>query len=503
MVQNVLFIAPQDLEDLPGLIYSKPELAHCIAFITSLFVPGYGPMRSALTPHALKIVRCNYYISRRSDEDMWTLLQALGVLYLYASPIDAEESEESSPYHPELSFRVLKPLVESLAVYSSIHRSYEDVARGVALSTPEGSNNSALRRYLFWLWLFTSSQQYSLITRTPPTISEDSTIKSAPMLLESIQEDAFIRKILAQVDLYLQWAKAGIRYPNLREWWSSPQSEPDIASTKEMLAEFDKILLDWREKWSLIEHGPAQGMSPGRFNNTTVESLFRYARFHISTYATRALYKAVTESAQVSAPASRLVALSPQLTELFSRSVEAAASWCRFFIDLDPVAIETARYVPAINFTKITFSCVFVIMASEVLTGPDLSLDHHLQSVREAAVCMRELAVDNRAPPRIYADRILQRLQATNTTRLLNAIRIVPHATTSERRGPLVDESLRSAGERDDEPLPTPGLAFSNFPVEGLESYSNADLGFGFSDFNIILENDEDDIFNFDKSWVF
>lgn len=221
-----------------------------------------------------------------------------------------------------------------------------------------------------------------MITRTPPTISEDSTIESAPTLLHDIQENAFVRKILAQVELYLLWAKAGIEYPNLREWWSSPQTELDISSTKEMLTEFDRILLGWRLKWTLAEQTATSRMTPDRFNNTTVESLFRYARFHISTYATRALYKAMTESTQVGASTPRLVALSPQLTELFSRSVEAAASWSRFFIDLDPVAIETARYIPAINFTKITFSCVFVIMAAEVLAGPDLSLDRHLQSVR-------------------------------------------------------------------------------------------------------------------------
>jgi hypothetical protein len=458
-------MTPQDLDDLPSLIHTKIELAYCIAFVTSLFVPGYGPVRASLTTHVLKIVRRNHYISRRSDEDMWTLLQALGILYLYASPVDAEESEGTSPYHPELSFRVLKPLVESLAVYASIHRSYEDIARGFTLTMPECINNPALRRYLFWLWLFTSSQQYSLITRTPPTISEDSTIKSAHMLLRSIQEDAFVRKILAQVELYLLWAKAGIQYPNVREWWSSPQSELDVASTKAMLADFDKILLDWRQKWSLVEHGAISGMSPDRFNNTTVESLFRYTRFHISTYATRALYKAVTESAQVGAPTSRLVALSPQLTELFSRSVEAAASWSRFFIDLDPAAIETARYVPSINFTKITFSCVFVIMASEVLAGPDLSLDHHLQSVKEAAVCMRELAVDDMAPPKIYADRILQRLQATNTGRLLNAIRIVPHSSAPDRWGQSVEDGLHSAAERDNDPFPASGTALSTYPI--------------------------------------
>lgn len=122
-------MAPEDLNDLPSLINEKPELAYSIAFITSFFVPGYARIRASLTPHVLKIVRTNYYSSRRNDEHMWTLLQALGVLYLYASPIDPEEYGGTSPYHPELSFRVLKPLVESLAVYASIHRSYEDVAR--------------------------------------------------------------------------------------------------------------------------------------------------------------------------------------------------------------------------------------------------------------------------------------------------------------------------------------------------------------------------------------
>lgn len=500
-MQNVLFMAPEDLNDLPSLINEKPELAYSIAFITSFFVPGYARIRASLTPHVLKIVRTNYYSSRRNDEHMWTLLQALGVLYLYASPIDPEEYGGTSPYHPELSFRVLKPLVESLAVYASIHRSYEDVARGPPLSNSGSNANPALRRYLFWLWLFTSSQQYSLITRTPPTISEDSTIESAPTLLHDIQENAFVRKILAQVELYLLWAKAGIEYPNLREWWSSPQTELDISSTKEMLTEFDRILLGWRLKWTLAEQTATSRMTPDRFNNTTVESLFRYARFHISTYATRALYKAMTESTQVGASTPRLVALSPQLTELFSRSVEAAASWSRFFIDLDPVAIETARYIPAINFTKITFSCVFVIMAAEVLAGPDLSLDRHLQSVREAASCMRELAVDERAPPRIYADRILQRLESTNTSRLANAIRIVPHTSNQEREISSAEHDSPIVGaQENNRPYPS-ASHLPSFPVEGLDPDSNSDLNFG--DFNVILEDDDDDIFNFDKTWVF
>ncbi|KAK5048492.1 hypothetical protein LTR84_005582 [Exophiala bonariae] len=501
IVQNVLFMAPSDLDDLPSLIQGRPELAYSIAFTTAWFVPGYGPMRASLTPHVLKIVRANHYSMRRTDDDMWTLLQALGVLYLYASPIDSEEPEGSTPHYPELSFRFLKPLVESLAIYASIHRSYEDLTKGVDLVTPSGNFCPALRRYLFWLWLFTSSQQYSLITRTPPTISEDSIIKSAPNLLSAIQDDAFIRKILAQVELYLLWAKSGIKYPNLREWWSSPQAELDIASTKEMLTEFDKILLDWRQKWSLEDNATAPGMNADRFNNTTVESLFRYARFHISTYATRTLYKAMTESTEADPSTSRLVALSPQLTELFSRSVDAAVSWTRFFIDLDPVAIETARYVPAINFTKITFSCVFLIMAAEVLAGPDLNLDRHLQSVRDAASCMRELGVDENAPPRVYANRILRRLQATDTSRLLDAIRIVPHPSSQERQANVCANALSSVDSQDNHRSYGSGSTMPGSSGQTLNPDATTEPDFPFFDFNVFLENDEDDIFNFDKTW--
>lgn len=109
--------------------------------------------------------------------------------------------------------------------------------------------------------------------------------------------------------------------------------------------------------------------------------------------------------------------------------------------------------------------------------------------------------MDERAPPRIYADRILQRLESTNTSRLANAIRIVPHTSNQEREISSAEHDSPIVGaQENNRPYPS-ASHLPSFPVEGLDPDSNSDLNFG--DFNVILEDDDDDIFNFDKTWVF
>ena len=499
-----MFMFREELDDLDDLIKHKPDLAICIAYVSSLFVPGRGTLRKSLSLHVLQIVRRDHDVARLSNQDTWTMLQALSLLYLFALPTDGTASGEESLYHPELSHRALKPLVESVALHASIHRSYEDVMRE-SFDETTNINEAPLKRYLLWLWLFTASQQYALITRTPPTISEDTTIRSAPIVLHNLRGNIFVRRILSQVDLYLLWGRVGLRYPNLREWWSSPYADLDLGSTKAMLQAFNEELEEWRQRWFMAEFQGQLETTPGLHENASIEFAFRYTKFHISTYVTRSLYTAVSESLQSHGRSSRLVALTPPLIELFAQSIEAATKFSRFYIDLDPLLSETSRYVSAISFAKVAFACLYVIMASEVLAGPDLNLNGHLDTVREVAVGMSEIAVDQSAPPKVYADKILQRMQAPSTSRGLNALHIVsnqaeaPSKTADVSRPDRNDTNFsHSTTSSIIHPLATYAVDQDTEPGES----NMFGIGLDFADLNFMLSNEAENFFHVDNDWA-
>lgn len=507
ILTNVVFVLREELEDVNGLIERKPELALCIAYVSSLFVPGRRNVRRCLSQSVLPIVRRDLHAERLSDDHMWTTLQALSLLYLFALPTDGTTiSSEDSLYQSDLSYRALKPLVESLALHTSLHRSYEDIIKQKLQSSTEISQSPSLKRYLLWLWLFTASQQYALITRTPPTISEDTTIRSAPVVLQTLQGNILVRKVLSQVDLYLVWGQIGQRYPNLREWWSSPYADLDLSSTKNMLQESNERLEEWRKRWMLAEPENELETTPALHENASIEFAFRYNKFHISTYVTRALYKAVSESVPDNGQSSSLVALTPPLLELFTQSIEAATEFCRFYVDLDPLIGETARYVSAMSFAKIAFACLYVVMASEVLAGPNLELGQHLDSVREAAVGMAELAVDHGAPPKVYADRILQRMQSKSNNQTLDAIRIASNKGEAVIGTADISGLVRKvASDAEDVTVPVTqpvAIHASNQAVEqGNHSTATGPI-LDYTDLNFLLSNDTEDFFYLDNDWT-
>jgi hypothetical protein len=136
-------------------------------------------------------------------------------------------------------------------------------------------------------------------------------------------------------------------------------------------------------------------------------------RFHISTYALRLWIDLPENSPTPTTTAPYLVTLAPpELTALINKSFEAAAKCLTFFTDIDPLALETSRYVELLAFEQTALVCLYLIMASEAFCGLGFAFGDHLGLVQRIGRGMKELSVESHGCPQILAEAILARLHA-------------------------------------------------------------------------------------------
>ncbi|KAJ5947272.1 hypothetical protein N7466_000287 [Penicillium verhagenii] len=366
-----------------------------MAFVASRFAPGQRSIRVQLVPQILNTLRLRHGISRRSEDDKWMFLQALGILYAWASPLPLERISDDDAINAQLSHTDLKALVESTALTLSLHRSADDVAE-LVWNEKEIRDSLALRKYLFWLWLYTLAHRYSLLTSTPPTIPEDTTIKLAPDLLKNLIDDHYVGRIMSEIDLSLLWRQAGLHQHGLGEWWCllSP-NDINIPSALAVIGDLTKALDIWSERWC-----PAGGLNMDiRFMFITFN--YRFSRFCISTYFVRILRSISAEK----------MPYSTQLNYVLE-SVRAAVTFCGYILELPPLTIDYGRYLADTAFVKIAYACEFVLRGCEILhTNPDYDdLRSSLNTVKDVALLMHQLAVDEVHCAKFYGQALLEKV---------------------------------------------------------------------------------------------
>lgn len=449
------FVSNEDLADLPKVVRQRQDFAYCIAFVTSRFVPGCKQLRTALAQRVLSISRLAFGSVSDDPHEQWALLQCIAVLYAYASSSNADPDLGDILPAGELSHWSLKASIETLALRISLHRSAEHVSRLVANGENLSDRNIHFRRYMLWLWLFTISHYTALMTGTPPTIREDSTITSSPRLLSSCKDNPSVSRVLAEVELCLLWGQAGLQQRDLKEWWclsSAGPNEVESTSKLALLQDIHSSLAQWSRRWGLVD---AEGVSPPLTGPnrvlTSVDFHYRFTRFCISTYALRLLrYPAVHGPGEQQ----KQGALNPEAVTSLLESADAAMHFSTFLLELNPLAKERSRYIADFGFAMVAFACWFITKVSELPTNsqhPQPSVEKHLLSVKKVAHLLEELALDRKHSPSIYSSRILAAIEPASRQSRTDGVGrdALPHPTDQMPPPPTYAPNILSQSQRD------------------------------------------------------
>ncbi|KAH8701560.1 hypothetical protein BGW36DRAFT_355717 [Talaromyces proteolyticus] len=425
-IQRLLFYVPvlalEPLDDIDSLITRRRPLAHAMAFVASTFTLGYTAARQYLLPCILKILEEANSDMNCNEEDNWTLLQALAVLYAYprVTAVSRHVEKQINPW-------AVKSAIETRAMQVSLHESVENLNNLIKCHEPEIMSSHAYRRTFYWLWLFVKSRHHSILTRTPPTIRNDSTVASAIDLLLSLDYRPSVWRIAAETALHRVWDRAASVHKGLAEWWCVPPNTKDIGSLLELLENAETLLQDWEETWLQ----PSQFSTPSAIdpNNLDVSILGNslttfmgiLTRFIILSFAAHVVSHQLAAK-RGSSTISSTTAQTPELRNFLNcvlKSSEAASKCCDSIIDLKPAAREFLRYTPDYGFTMISLCCLHLVYAYNMF--PDnLTLKNYLLKVEQVAHLLMELNAGSNTCPKTYGEYVLfdlrQKVQKVNAT---------------------------------------------------------------------------------------
>ncbi|KAK7975179.1 hypothetical protein LTR80_003360 [Exophiala xenobiotica] len=383
---------------------NKGPLAYSMAYVAARFVPGCRSIRAKLIPEILSMLKARFDCSHRDDERRWMLMQAFAVLYTWATPQHIELDVHGETLEAELRQDVLKASMETLAMHFGVHGSGEEVVHLLKHNAGDIRQTFSFRKYCYWLWMFSSAHFYSLLTRTPPTIREDSSIAWANQYLEQYVVDDDVRRILADVSLCLLWTHSGLKEPDSWEWWCSISSETDPRSTLAVLQNLDNALGMWRCRWQRQEQQqPSSDFAIDPVRSSWIDFYQRFTRFCISTHVNKlSRYSAASETQSTS------------ILTLVTQSVERASALCHLFLELSPWVKSSIRFAPESTFAMVAFCAEWVIQAKNFFPGTECVKPNDLTVLHGVAELMTDLGFDNKHSARVYGESILAKLNSAN-----------------------------------------------------------------------------------------
>lgn len=215
-----------------------------------------------------------------------------------------------------------------------LHRSLDEVKTQLREGREDVCEGHAFRKATCWLWLFTMSHHFALVTETPPTIRQDNSIKMACSLLSQVSKPPRVTRMLAEVDLCMLWNLADQSLPGLAEWWCAPPEDLDPEEATRVLDDADAALDVWGRRWGL--RGETDATYPGLdlSNNGVVDYHFRATRFWLRTFATRIIHHQLKWTSN------------PTLNvDLTLKSAEAAEACCHLLLEIPSHMRDSIRYV--------------------------------------------------------------------------------------------------------------------------------------------------------------
>lgn len=345
----------------------------------------------------------------QNEDTLWIQLQALAVLYAYRPAGDVFPLSGAPQASSFLNHWTLKHSIEAFALRVGLHRSIDRLKVLLQRDSSDVSKSSAFSMYVYWLWLVTMSHHFSLMTRTPPTLREDSTIAQAVDLLRDIPRPSRVTRVLAEIDLFTLWQQAGRSAPGLAEWWCTPSDSMSVEGIVAALEDVEGALEVWSQRWGLRGESNVTISNVDTSKNGAVSFHFESTRFCISSFGTRYILEK-TRSAFDQEFTSRS-ALSHLARESVMKSVHAAHACSRCLVDISPLRRETVRYMGEFGYAFVAFCCLYLIQAYEFF-GTALPMSNsYMVSVEEVATFMTEMAVANNTAPRLFGNSILRQLR--------------------------------------------------------------------------------------------
>lgn len=502
LIAHIPVVAETDVGDFGEIEKGhKRPLAYSMAYVAARFVPGCRSIRSMLVPEILSILKAAFKHSIGRSEEQWALLQALAVLFTWAPWNNVELDTNIGEYEGDFSRDALRASMETLARRCTLHRSGEEVAR-MQNQKHDGSHireSFAFHKYCYWLWLFGSAHSHSLLTRTPPTVEEDATIRRASQLLQKYADDERIRQILAKVELSLIWSRTKLNDRELGEWWCSMSHETHAASMLSVLKYLDEALHLWHRKWARSDRHPSGQFAMEVARNSSVDLSYRFTRFCISVHVNKLFH---TSSSKESVAASA--------GEVITQAVGRALSMCHLFLELSPLNKSSVRFVPESTFSMIAFACEWVIRAKDISIGVECVRPNDLTAVSGVAELMIDLSIDSKHSARMYGENIMAKLQQVAAFK--------PHTRAAQSWGPqthphpqqqqpweplspshVSSRTLLGAVNAMDEVWPV-----RSSPIQGSAQSLGQPLGLAVASgdgSNIISDYNSSNYFHFDTTW--
>ncbi|KAJ5919120.1 hypothetical protein N7466_010063 [Penicillium verhagenii] len=390
----------------------------------------------------LKMLEQANDVSHNTQEENWTLLQGLAVLYSYprVSAVSVQGPER------KLSLWAVKSAVETCAMQLSLHHSVEDLQVYLQSPGPEILASLPYRRSFYWIWLFVKSRHHSVITRTPPTIRNDSTISAILEIMPHFDSQPGVRRVLAEAALHHQWDKAARPDTDLAEWWCVPRCTKDIGALSELLDNADNLLQEWGAIWlqpydlSVPSSHGSSLEDPLVFANSITAFMGVLTRFSIVSFAAPIVsHQLMAKTGLATFPPS--TAHSPELSAFLNcvlKSADAASKCCDAIIELKPASRDALRYMPDYGFTMIALCCLHLVYAYNMC--PDNStLRSHLSKVEQVAELMIDLSFGCNICPKVYGENILSKLRAATRSSVQSTDNVdQSHSMATSPIGPTV-----------------------------------------------------------------
>lgn len=404
LLVHIPVVVESDVGDFADMAQrNKRPLAYCMAYVAARFVPGCRSIRTLLIPEILSMLKIRFENFEHGDDERWMILQAFAVLYNWASPQETDRNANNGDLDMELRQDALRSSMEMLALRWSVHRSEEEVTALLKQNSADLPRTFAFRKYCYWLWMFTTAHFHSLVSRTPPSIREDATIRFAIQNLQRFAEDKHVRQILPQVGLSLVWSHANLKDHNTTEWWCSISADSEASSILEVLKGLDDALNVWRQTWQHPGQHPRMEFAADPARSLSIDFYQRFTRFCFSTYVNKA-----------SQSSGNTEALPVAIADILMQSVERASAFCSLFLDLTPLVKSSIRFAPESTFSMVALACEWVIQAQNLFPSLEYVKPSDLETICGVAELMVDLGVDSKHSARLHGESLLSKLRSRN-----------------------------------------------------------------------------------------
>ncbi|KAF7195066.1 hypothetical protein HII31_03534 [Pseudocercospora fuligena] len=410
--QRLIYFVPildsSDLDDVPFVMRHRRPLAYCAALIAAKFAPGSGHLYDQIVPHVHDFLRSLEGPLAQADDIIWMQLQAYAILYANGTSTDISNPKAESEETRRLNHWVLKSSIETFALRLSLHQSFSEVRRLIQDGAHHVEQTFAFRKYVYWLWLFTLSHHFSLVTECPPSIRADYSIRTACLLLSQVEKPARITRLLAEVDLCMLWNAAGQSLPGLDEFWCPPPQDQDPEAASRVLDDADAALDVWSQRWGV--HGEPNATYPGLdvSNNGAVLFHYRATRFWLRVFSIRVIRSSRLTANSTFPQNQSLGQLNVRLT---LKSAEAAEKMCRYLLDIPLIKRDSAKHMADFGFALIAFCALYVLRIYELFGSAFPVLEGYVKTVEETGKVLTEMGVGINTIPVVYGKRVLDRLE--------------------------------------------------------------------------------------------